>query len=85
MYHCKQMIVDDQWVSIGSANLDNRSFRLNDEANLNVMNQSFAAEQIRVFDDDLKKCNRITYDHWKHRPMGEQFLEGVSTLFGPWM
>ena len=39
MYHCKQMIVDDRWVSIGSANLDNRSFRLNDEANLNVLDE----------------------------------------------
>ena len=85
MYHCKQMIVDDQWVSIGSANLDNRSFRLNDEANLNVMNQAFASQQIRVFDEDLKKCNRITYDQWKHRPIGEQLIEGFSTLFGPWM
>jgi cardiolipin synthase len=85
MYHCKQMIVDDQWVSIGSANLDNRSFRLNDEANLNVMNASFAQEQIKVFEEDLSKSKRITYDEWKHRPLGEQLIEGFSTLFGPWM
>jgi cardiolipin synthase len=85
MYHCKQMIVDDQWVSIGSANLDNRSFRLNDEANLNVLDSKFAAEQIRVFDDDLKHSQRITYEQWKKRPIGDQLFDGFSNLFGPWM
>jgi cardiolipin synthase len=85
MYHCKQMIIDDQWVSIGSANLDNRSFRLNDEANLNVLNAKFAQEQIKIFEDDLGKSNRMTYEQWKHRPIGEQLIEGFSTLFGPWM
>ncbi len=53
MYHCKVMIVDDRWVSIGSSNLDNRSFRLNDEANLNVLSERFATEQTRMFDEDL--------------------------------
>src|SRR4030095_15326782 len=44
MYHCKVMIVDDVFVSVGSANFGNRSFRLNDEANLNVYGPEFAAE-----------------------------------------
>jgi phosphatidylserine/phosphatidylglycerophosphate/cardiolipin synthase-like enzyme len=39
----KIMIVDDLWVSVGSANIDSRSFRLNDEANLNVLAAGFAA------------------------------------------
>ena len=37
MYHCKSMIIDGLWTSVGSANFDNRSFRLNDEANLNII------------------------------------------------
>ena len=45
MYHCKVMIVDDLWTSVGSTNFDNRSFRLNDEANLNVLDADFAREQ----------------------------------------
>ena len=56
MFHCKQMIVDDAWVSIGSANLDNRSFRINDEANLNVLDADFAAGQIKVFEMDKEPC-----------------------------
>ncbi|MEX0880171.1 MAG: phospholipase D-like domain-containing protein, partial [Thermoanaerobaculia bacterium] len=42
MYHCKVLIVDGMWVSVGSTNFDNRSFRLNDEANLNVLDHEFA-------------------------------------------
>ena len=42
MYHCKVMIVDELLVSVGSTNFDNRSFRLNDEANLNIYDAEFA-------------------------------------------
>jgi len=42
MFHCKVMIVDDVWVSVGSTNFDSRSFRLNDEANLNIYDHAFA-------------------------------------------
>jgi cardiolipin synthase len=42
MFHCKVLIVDELWVSVGSTNFDSRSFKLNDEANLNVYNQQFA-------------------------------------------
>jgi len=71
MIHCKQLVVDDLWVSIGSANMDNRSFRLNDEANLNVMDAPFAAEQIKLFNDDLKRSRQITYELWRNRSLGE--------------
>ena len=77
------MIVDDRWVSIGSANLDNRSFRLNDEANLNVLDQTFAAEQAEIFDQDLKQCRRITYSEWRRRPFLEKFVESMATILGP--
>ena len=50
MYHCKTMIVDDFWTSVGSANFDNRSFRLNDEANLNVIDNEIAAGETRAFE-----------------------------------
>ena len=55
MYHCKVMIVDNLLVSVGSTNFDNRSFRLNDEANLNVYDAAFAEQQTLIFEADLKK------------------------------
>jgi cardiolipin synthase len=78
MYHCKMMVVDDRWVSIGSANLDNRSFRLNAEANLNVLDPNFAAEQARIFDADLEKAHRVTPDEWERRPLGERLKEALA-------
>jgi cardiolipin synthase len=82
MYHTKLLVVDDRWSSIGSANLDERSFRLNAEANLNVMDQTFAAEQIRLFDNDLAHSKQITLEQWEHRPGNEKFMENFSTMFG---
>ena len=52
-FHCKVMIVDGLWVSVGSTNFDARSFSTNDEANLNVYDREFAAAQARIFDEDL--------------------------------
>jgi cardiolipin synthase len=80
MYHAKLLVVDGRWVSIGSANLDNRSFRLNAEANLNVLDPEFAAAQARLFDEDLKRCRRISYEQWKKRPLGEKLKEGLASL-----
>ena len=49
MIHCKLLIADGYFVSVGSANFDNRSLRVNDEANFNVLDRQFAAEQTRIF------------------------------------
>lgn len=60
MTHVKLMIVDGTFVSVGSGNLDLRSIRLNDEANMNVLDRSFAAQQIRLFEADKRKSREIT-------------------------
>ena len=62
MFHCKTMIVDSQLVSVGSTNFDNRSFRLNEEANLNVYDVAFAEQLEEVFEQDLKQSRRISYE-----------------------
>ncbi len=80
MYHCKVMVVDDLWVSVGSTNFDNRSFRLNDEENLNVYDADFAREQTRDFEADRQKARRITYADWKARPLSEKILEHTAGL-----
>ena len=80
MFHCKVMVVDDLWSSVGSTNFDNRSFRLNDEANLNVYDREFAQRQRAIFDEDLKKSKRITLEQWQNRPWQEKLLEHTSAL-----
>lgn len=80
MYHCKIMVIDDRWVSVGSANFDNRSFRLNDEANLNVLDQNFAEEQAQVFEHDKQASRRVTFEEWRNRPWREKFIENLAGL-----
>lgn len=80
MFHCKALIVDRTMVSVGSTNFDNRSFRLNDEANLNVYDRAFAERASAVFEQDLKRTRRITLEMWRHRPWHEKLLEHASAL-----
>lgn len=75
MFHCKSMVIDDVWVSVGSANFDNRSFRLNDEANLNVYSKTFAEKQIELFEEDKKKSHLVSYTEWKKRGFLHKILE----------
>ena len=81
MYHCKVLVVDGLWVSVGSTNFDARSFRLNDEANLNIYDRDFALRQIADFENDLKRSRRITYEEWVNRPWTEKAWERLWALF----
>jgi cardiolipin synthase len=80
MYHNKVMVVDDYWVSVGSTNFDNRSFRLNDEANLNVFDEEFARAQAGVFAMDRSRSRRVTLEDWRRRPIGERLEELVARM-----
>ena len=82
MYHCKVLIVDSLMVSVGSTNFDNRSFRLNDEANLNIYAADFARQQVEVFNADLSRSRRISLHEWQQRPLSEKFFEHAASLIG---
>ena len=83
MYHCKVMIVDDLLVSVGSTNFDDRSFQLNDEANLNIYDADFARAQVAIFERDLKSARRITYEQWLDRPWKDKAWEEIASWLGP--
>jgi cardiolipin synthase len=80
MYHCKVMVVDGLWLSVGSTNFDSRSFSLNDEANLNITDTTFAARQIEIFKLDLARSRAITLDEWRQRPLAERIVEHTAAL-----
>jgi cardiolipin synthase len=82
MYHCKVMIVDGRLTSVGSTNFDNRSFRLNDEASLNVVDESFAAEQTKTFEADLLQAKVVTLGDWTNRPLKERIGDRLASLIG---
>lgn len=65
LLHAKTMVVDGQWVSIGSANLDNRSFALNNELNLAFLDKELAARMTAIFRDDLGFAREVTHEDWQ--------------------
>lgn len=83
MFHCKYMIVDDVWVSVGSSNFDARSFRLNAEANLNVLDTRFAAEQSRMFEQDKAKSKEITLEALRRQPVWDKVLNKAVAPLEP--
>ena len=78
MYHCKVMIVEGLWTSVGSTNFDSRSFSVNDEANLNVLDASFAEAQRATFDADIRLSHRVTLAEWEARGWREKLLNALA-------
>ncbi len=75
LMHAKTMVVDGVWAHVGTTNLDNRSFALNEEINLIAYDHVVAGELEKAFADDLKYSKKLTYEAWKARPWREKFLE----------
>jgi cardiolipin synthase len=75
LYHCKIMIVDDVWASVGSVNFDEKSFRHNDEANMNVLDRGFSATLTKAFEEDKSNSRRLTVEDFKKRSLLTKFLD----------
>lgn len=82
MFHVKALVVDSLMVSVGSTNFDNRSFSLNDEANLNIIDRAFATQQVEIFNDDWKRAKPISLQAWEQRPWTEKVAGEVASLIG---
>ncbi|ALK99161.1 cardiolipin synthetase [Massilia sp. WF1] len=82
MYHVKALVVDSLLVSVGSTNFDNRSFSLNDEANLNVLDPAFAKEQEAVFEQDWLRAKPISLQQWENRPLHDKAAGKLADLIG---
>ena len=80
MIHCKVLVLDGTWTSVGSANFDDRSFRLNDEANLNVFSSDLAAEQIRYIEADIAVSKRMVLRRWARRSSTRRIYESLALL-----
>jgi cardiolipin synthase A/B len=80
MLHAKTMTVDGCWSAVGSANFDNRSFQLNDEATLCVSSEEFADRLTEQFERDLEVSERISPDRWGRRGPVQRTGEAVLKL-----
>jgi cardiolipin synthase len=83
LLHAKTMMVDGVWATIGSTNLDRRSFALNDELNVAVYDADVAAALARTFAADLEVAERVTYEAWARRPLKGRLFELLSIPLAP--
>jgi cardiolipin synthase len=81
MMHAKTMVVDGIWTSIGSSNFDDRSFRLNDEVNVNIYDETIAAQMEKMFFEDLARSEEITRRRWIKRSWLDRAKEKVAGWF----
>ena len=83
MMHAKTMVVDGIWTTVGSSNFDDRSFRLNDEVNVNIYDEAIAAQMEAMFHEDLKACEEITPRKWLKRPRWSRIKEAIADVLKP--
>jgi len=79
--HTKLLIVDGRWSVIGSANMDNRSRKLNDEVVLGISDEAFATEMENTFAQDLKRSKEIKRSEWEHRGWWQRAREIFARAF----
>jgi cardiolipin synthase len=80
MLHQKTMVVDRQWVTIGTTNFDNRSFAHNEESNVCVLDEALAADLHRSFELDLSGSERVTYARWQRRGVWVRTQEFLASF-----
>jgi cardiolipin synthase len=83
MMHAKTMVVDGIWSTIGSSNFDDRSFRLNDEVNVNVYDEQIAQQMQTMFFEDLEHSEEITLKHWFRRTRLARIKEALADILKP--
>jgi cardiolipin synthase len=81
MIHAKITVVDGVWSVVGSTNLDNRSFGINDEINVAVLDPGVAATLTRDFENDASHGKQISLQEWNNRGLFERLLEYVGWIF----
>lgn len=81
--HSKVLVVDDIVSSVGTANIDLRSFDQNFEANALIYDSSIAKQLKEIFIEDLKNCEKIILEEYMSRPFVNHFAQGIARIFSP--
>ena len=83
--HAKTAVIDGAWSTIGSANIDRRSFLHNYELNVVVMDPAFGQAMESAFNEDLRDSKQVTLERWKHRPWMDRIREWAARLGEYWI
>jgi cardiolipin synthase len=85
LLHSKTALVDGVWSSVGSTNLDWRSFLHNEELNAVVLGEDFSRQMMAAFEKDLAGSERITLEAWKRRPFVMRVKEHFARMWQYWL
>lgn len=85
LMHAKTAVVDGVWSTVGSSNLDWRSFIHNDELNAEVLGPDFAAQMLQMFEYDAAQSNLIELAAWEKRPLHQRIKEWSARLWAYWL
>jgi cardiolipin synthase len=77
LLHAKTMVIDGRWATVGSANLDPRSFSLSQELNVIVYDRGIARRMEEVFAADLAHATPVDYEAWRRRGVGTRLVEAL--------
>lgn len=81
--HAKTLLVDDVFSSVGTTNMDYRSFDQNYEINAMVYDENFANQLAQQFLTDVEQCVPLQLSHWQQRPIRKRLLESIARLLAP--
>jgi cardiolipin synthase len=85
LLHAKTVVIDGVWSTVGSSNMDPRSFAHNDEINAVVLGAEFARQMTAMFERDLSLSAPITLDSWRSRPVSSRMKEFVARWWRYWL
>ena len=83
--HAKTAVIDGMWATVGSTNIDTRSFLHNYEINVVVLGQDFAATLESAFAEDLKQSAQVTPEKWAQRPLADKLKEWSARHLAYWL
>jgi cardiolipin synthase len=83
--HAKTAVIDGTWSTIGSANIDRRSFIHNYELNVIVLDPAFGQDMENAFNEDLRDSRPVTREEWSHRPWSDRIKEFAARLTEYWI
>lgn len=81
--HAKTMVVDGVFSTVGTTNMDYRSFNINFEVNALIYSKVFSAELTDLFNDDLKHCEKLELKSWQERSKRIKLIESMARLMAP--
>jgi len=78
LLHQKVIVVDSIWSSVGSCNFDDRSFEINDEVTLGMLDAGIASQLEGIFLKYAPACREITLDNWSRRGLRHRLIDRLS-------